>query len=38
MRRNDCWEIVSFFDKEQDNNKLTSLKIPSFNILDAIQA
>jgi UDP-3-O-[3-hydroxymyristoyl] N-acetylglucosamine deacetylase len=38
MRRNDCWEIVSFFDKKENNNKLESLKIPSFNILDAIQA
>ncbi len=38
MRRNDCWEIVSFFDKEQDSNKLASLKIPSFSILDTVQA
>jgi UDP-3-O-[3-hydroxymyristoyl] N-acetylglucosamine deacetylase len=38
MQRNDCWEIVSFFDKEQGSNKSTSLKIPSFSILDTVQA
>jgi len=38
MRRNDCWEIVSSFDKEQGSNKLAYLKIPSFSILDTVQA
>ena len=37
MLNADCWEIVNCFDKEETIHKLTSLKIPSFRILDAIQ-
>jgi UDP-3-O-[3-hydroxymyristoyl] N-acetylglucosamine deacetylase len=37
MLKADCWEIVNYFDKEETIHKLTSLKIPSFRILDAIQ-
>lgn len=36
MLQTDCWEIVNCFDKEKDTHKLTSLKIPSFRILDAV--
>jgi len=36
MRRKDCWEIVSWINKEEVH-KLNDLKIPSFRILDAIQ-
>jgi UDP-3-O-[3-hydroxymyristoyl] N-acetylglucosamine deacetylase len=37
MLKADCWEIVNCFDKEETIHKLTSLRIPSFSILDAIQ-
>lgn len=37
MLKADCWEIVNCFDKEETIHKFTSLKIPSFRILDAIQ-
>ncbi len=36
MLKADCWEIVNCFDKEETIHKHTSLKIPSFRILDAI--
>jgi UDP-3-O-[3-hydroxymyristoyl] N-acetylglucosamine deacetylase len=37
MLKVDSWEIVDCFDKEESIAKLTSLKIPAFRILDAIQ-
>ena len=37
MLKADCWEIVNCLDKKETFHKLTSLKIPSFRILDAIQ-
>jgi UDP-3-O-[3-hydroxymyristoyl] N-acetylglucosamine deacetylase len=37
MLKADCWEIVNWFDKEKTVHKLTSLKIPSFRILDAVR-
>jgi len=37
MRKQDCWEIISCNNKEDAKHKLTSLKIPSFRILDAVQ-
>lgn len=37
MCKKDCWEIVSCINKKEVH-KYTSLKIPSFRILDAIQA
>ncbi|MBE3138414.1 MAG: UDP-3-O-acyl-N-acetylglucosamine deacetylase [Actinobacteria bacterium] len=37
MCKKDCWEIVSCINKKEAH-KYTSLKIPSFRILDAIQA
>ncbi len=37
MLKTDCWEIVSCLDKKETFHDLTSLKIPSFHILDAIQ-
>jgi UDP-3-O-[3-hydroxymyristoyl] N-acetylglucosamine deacetylase len=38
MRNSDCWEIVSCISKEEEIRNLTSLKIPSFRILDAVRA
>ena len=37
MRKQDCWEIITCDDQEEENHKLTSLNIPSFRILDAVQ-
>jgi UDP-3-O-[3-hydroxymyristoyl] N-acetylglucosamine deacetylase len=37
MRKQDCWEIISCNNKEEAKHKLTSLNIPSFRILDAVQ-
>lgn len=37
MKKTDSWEIVRYPDREESVNKLTSLKIPSFRILDAVQ-
>lgn len=37
MLKADCWEIVSCFDKEETIARVTSLKIPSFRILDAVR-
>jgi UDP-3-O-[3-hydroxymyristoyl] N-acetylglucosamine deacetylase len=37
MLKEDCWEIVNFFDKEETIGKITSLKIPSFRILDSVR-
>jgi UDP-3-O-[3-hydroxymyristoyl] N-acetylglucosamine deacetylase len=37
MHRQDCWEIISCNNKEEAKHKLTSLKIPSFHILDTVQ-
>jgi UDP-3-O-[3-hydroxymyristoyl] N-acetylglucosamine deacetylase len=37
MKKTDSWEIVSHPDPEEAVNKLASLKIPSFRILDAVQ-
>ena len=37
MKKTDSWEIVSHPDGKESLNKLTSLRIPSFRILDAIQ-
>ena len=37
MSKQDCWEIISCNNKEEAKNKLTSLNIPSFRILDAVQ-
>jgi UDP-3-O-[3-hydroxymyristoyl] N-acetylglucosamine deacetylase len=37
MLKADCWEIVNCLDEEETIHNLTSLKIPSFRILDAIQ-
>ncbi|HPK54569.1 MAG TPA: UDP-3-O-acyl-N-acetylglucosamine deacetylase, partial [Smithellaceae bacterium] len=38
MLQEDCWEIVSRFDQKDFADNHTSLKIPSFRILDAIRA
>lgn len=38
MSKTENWEIVDYFDREESTNSLTSLKIPSFRILDAIPA
>jgi len=37
MSKQDCWEIISCNNKEEAKHKLTSLNIPSFRILDAVQ-
>jgi UDP-3-O-[3-hydroxymyristoyl] N-acetylglucosamine deacetylase len=37
MCKKDCWEIINCIDKEKETHKLTSLKIPTFRILDAVQ-
>ena len=37
MRKQDSWEIINCDDEEEENHKLTSLNIPSFRILDAVQ-
>jgi UDP-3-O-[3-hydroxymyristoyl] N-acetylglucosamine deacetylase len=37
MTKSDCFEIVSYIDKDEAESKLNSLKIPSFRILDAVQ-
>jgi UDP-3-O-[3-hydroxymyristoyl] N-acetylglucosamine deacetylase len=37
MKETDSWEIVSHPDPEEAVKKMTSLKIPSFRILDAVQ-
>lgn len=37
MRQEDSWEIVNCYNKEEIFHKFTSLKIPSFRILDAIR-
>jgi UDP-3-O-[3-hydroxymyristoyl] N-acetylglucosamine deacetylase len=37
MKKNDSWEIVNHPDGKESLNKLTSLRIPSFRILDAVQ-
>ena len=37
MSKKDCWEIVTFIDKEEAH-KRHSFKIPSFRTLDAVQA
>ncbi|MEN6374879.1 MAG: UDP-3-O-acyl-N-acetylglucosamine deacetylase [Smithella sp.] len=37
MLKADCWKIVSCLDKKETFPEFTTLKIPSFHILDAIQ-
>ncbi len=37
ISKQDCWEIISCDSKEEAKHKLTSLNIPSFRILDAVQ-
>jgi len=38
MLKEDCWEIVGSSTLEETIQKLSSLKIPSFSILDAVRA
>jgi UDP-3-O-[3-hydroxymyristoyl] N-acetylglucosamine deacetylase len=37
MCKTDCWEIVNCINEEEDAHKISSLKIPSFRILDTVQ-
>lgn len=37
MRKQDCWEIITCANREEEKHKLISLNIPSFRILDAVQ-
>jgi UDP-3-O-[3-hydroxymyristoyl] N-acetylglucosamine deacetylase len=37
MCKQDCWEIINCNNEEEKKQKLTSLNIPSFRILDTVQ-
>ncbi|MDD5168465.1 MAG: UDP-3-O-acyl-N-acetylglucosamine deacetylase, partial [Syntrophales bacterium] len=38
INREDCWSIVSQYDRESSRNKSKPLILPTFGILDAVQA
>ncbi len=37
MHKTDCWEIVNCINEDESAHKISSLKIPSFRILDTVQ-
>ncbi len=37
MYKTDCWEIVNCINEDESAHKISSLKIPSFRILDTVQ-